>query len=263
VLTLRAVAFYAGYTLATIVWGTLGALFGWLAPYRLRFRLIIGCWTWFCLAWLRVTCGIRHRTVGLEKVPAQACIVLCRHESTWETLFLQQLFHPQATLIKRELLRIPFFGWAFRTLRPIAIDRRKQRQALRTLIEQGRARLDDGIWVVLFPEGTRMPAGRLGRFQPGGAALAAATGAPVVVVGHNAGSFWPAHQFLKRPGEITVIIGEPLDTRGLSTKEVQARVAEAFEAVMARVPRPVPLDGAAGADPAAAPAAPTAAKRPD
>ncbi len=245
-LTLRAAAFYLGYTLATVIWGSLGAVLGWLFPYRLRFRLIIGCWTWFCLAWLKLTCGIRHRIIGLEHLPAEPCIVMCRHESTWETLFLQQLFQPQATLIKRELLRIPFFGWAFRTLRPIAIDRRQQRRALRTLISEGGKRLADGIWVVLFPEGTRMPAGEIGRFQPGGAALAAATGAPVVVVVHNAGSFWPAHRFRKRPGEITVIVGEPVTTAGAGSKQIQQAVGREFEALMARLPRP-PADDATAA----------------
>lgn len=234
--SLRAGLFYLGYTLATIVWGTLGALLGWLLPYRLRFRLIIGCWTWFCLAWLRVTCGIRYRVHGLENLPDQPCIVLARHESTWETLFLQQLFQPQATLIKRELLFIPFFGWAFRTLRPIAIDRRQQRKALKTLIAEGQARLDDGIWVVLFPEGTRMPPGRAGRFQPGGAALAAASGAPILLVVHNAGSFWPAHAFHKRPGCIDVLISEPLVTEGLSSKQIQALVGSRFDALMERLP---------------------------
>lgn len=237
-LRLRAALFYTGYTVATIVWGTLGVLFGWLLPYRLRFKAIVGCWTWFCLAWVRITCGIRHRIIGLEHLPVQPCIVMCRHESTWETLFLQQLFTPQATLIKKELLRIPFFGWAFRTLRPIAIDRRQQRRALRTLISEGQQRLDDGIWVVLFPEGTRMPPGKLGRFQPGGAALAAATGADVLVVAHNAGSFWPAHQFRKQPGEITMIISRPLATAGRSSKEIQAAVSREFESLMAQLPRP-------------------------
>lgn len=237
-MALRAAAFYIGYTLATIIWGSLGTLLGWLFPYRVRFRLIIGCWTGFCLWWLRVTCGIRHRIEGLENIPETPCIVLCRHESTWETLFLQQIFYPQATLIKRELLLIPFFGWAFRTLRPIAIDRSRQRQALRTLIEEGTARLQDGIWVVLFPEGTRMPAERIGRFQPGGAALAAATGAPVLVVAHNAGSHWPAHAFRKHPGEIRVLIGEPLATEGRSTKEIQAACAATFDELMAELPRP-------------------------
>ncbi len=235
---LRAALFYVGYTLATVIWGTLGTVFGWLFPYRQRFQLIIGCWTWFCLAWLRVTCGVRHRVIGLDLLPEQPCIVMCRHESTWETLFLQQLFSPQATLIKRELLNIPFFGWAFRTLRPIAIDRRQQRRALRTLINEGGQRLADGIWVVLFPEGTRMPPEQIGRFQPGGAALAAATGAPVVVVAHNAGSFWPAHQFRKRPGEITMIIGEPVTTAGSTSKQIQQAIAREFDALMSRLPRP-------------------------
>ena len=235
---LRALLFYFGYTVATVVWGSLGTIFGWLIPYRLRFRLIIGCWTGFCLLWLRWTCGISYRVDGLDKVPDTPCIVLCRHESTWETLFLQQLFWPQATLIKKELLHIPFFGWAFRTLRPIAIDRSQQRKALRTLIEVGSSRLEEGIWVVLFPEGTRMPADEIGRFQPGGAALASATGAPVLIVAHNAGSFWPAHAFRKRPGEIQVLIGDPVATEGRSTKDIQAECATRFDGLMARLPRP-------------------------
>ena len=237
---LRALLFYCGYTVATVVWGTLGAVFGWLFPYRLRFRLIIGCWTAFCLAWLRWTCGIRHRVQGLDNIPAEPCIVLARHESTWETLFLQQVFQPQATLIKRELLHIPFFGWAFRTLRPIAIDRSQQRKALRTLISEGRARLEDGIWVVLFPEGTRMPPGQAGRFQPGGAALAAATGAPILLVVHNAGSYWPAHAFHKHPGCIDVVIGTPIATTGLTSKQVQERINRHFEALMGQLPGPPP-----------------------
>jgi 1-acyl-sn-glycerol-3-phosphate acyltransferase len=236
-LTFRAGLFHFGYVLATIVWGSLGVLMGWLFPYRWRFRVVVGCWTRFCLAWLRWTCGIRARVQGLDRVPERPCIVLCRHESTWETLFLQQLFSPQATLIKRELLHIPFFGWAFRMLRPIAIDRSQQRKALRTLIEQGSTRLEDGIWVVLFPEGTRMAPGALGRFQPGGAALGAATGAPLLLVAHNAGTFWPAHRFRKRPGTVDVLIDEPIATAGRSTKDIQAEAAARFEALMARLPR--------------------------
>jgi 1-acyl-sn-glycerol-3-phosphate acyltransferase len=236
-LSLRATLFYAGYALLTIVWGTLGTLVGWLLPYRARFLFIVGCWTRLCLWWLRVTCGIRHEIHGLEGLPDRPCIVLCRHESTWETLFLQTAFAPQATLIKRELLWIPFFGWAFRTLRPIAIDRRDGRKALRQLIQEGRDRLNEGVWVVLFPEGTRLPAGKRGRFQPGGAALASATAAPVVVVAHNAGSFWPAHAFLKHPGTIHAIVSEPIQTSGLSTKEIQRLATEQLESLMDQLPR--------------------------
>jgi 1-acyl-sn-glycerol-3-phosphate acyltransferase len=236
VLTLRAAFFYLGYAVATIVWGSLGTLVGWAIPYRARFLFIIGCWTRFCLWWLRITCGVRHQVSGLEHIPERACIVLSRHESTWETLFLQTLFAPQATLIKRELLFIPFFGWAFSTLRPIAIDRSDGRKALRQLISEGKARLAQGVWVVLFPEGTRMPTGKRGRFQPGGAALASASGAPILVVAHNSGSFWPAHQYRKRPGTIQVIVGEPIATAGLGTKEIQRLSAECLDALMARLP---------------------------
>lgn len=237
VLTLRAATFYLGYACFTILWGSLGALFGWLLPFRVRFLLIIGVWTRVCLWWLRVTCGISHRVRGLENLPARPCIVLARHESTWETLFLQTVFAPQATLIKRELLRIPFFGWAFRTLRPIAIDRRDARKALKQLIQEGRDRLDAGVWVVLFPEGTRLGAGERGRFQAGGAALASATGAPVLLVAHNAGSFWPAHAFRKQPGVIDAVVSEPIDTEGLSTKAIQELAHQRFEALMAQLPR--------------------------
>jgi 1-acyl-sn-glycerol-3-phosphate acyltransferase len=229
---LRSGCFYLGYASATILWGGLAALFGWILPYRSRFRVVIGWWTAFCLAWLRLTCRIGHRIEGLENIPKAPCIVLCRHESTWETLFLQQVFAPQATLIKRELLHIPFFGWAFRGLKPIAIDRRQQRKALRILIEEGGNRLADAIWVVLFPEGTRMPAGQPGKLQPGGAALAAASAAPVLVVCHDAGQFWPAHRFIKHPGEIRVLISEPITTVGRSTKDIQADIERTFHRQM-------------------------------
>ena len=232
---LRSVLFYAGYAAATVVWGTIGTLFGWLIPYRARFQFIIGLWTRFCLWWLRMTCGIRHRVHGLDNIPDKPCIVLCRHESTWETLFLQTLFAPQATLIKKELLQIPFFGWAFRSLRPIAIDRSDPRAALKHLIKEGRQRLERDIWVVLFPEGTRMPPGQLGRFQPGGAALAAATGAPILLVGHNAGRCWPAHALVKRPGEIQVLISEPLETTGKTTKELQQLATARFSELMSQL----------------------------
>ena len=235
--TLRSLLFYGGYAAVTIFWGTLGTLVGWLIPYRARFQFIIGCWTRFCLWWLKITCGITHRVQGLENLPIEPCIILSRHESTWETLFLQTLFAPQATLIKRELLWIPFFGWAFRTLKPIAIDRKEPRAALRQLIREGSERLDAGVWVVLFPEGTRMPRGKLGRFQPGGAALAAATGAPIVLVGHNAGTCWPAHTLQKTSGMIQVLISEPLETTGKTTKTIQQEAAVAFERLMARLPQ--------------------------
>ncbi len=219
---LRSILFYLGYSLATLVWGTLSVLIGWVLPSRARFQFIIGAWTRICLWWLKVTCGIRHEIIGRENIPDTPCVVLCRHESTWETLFLQTLLAPQATIIKRELLWIPFFGWAFALNKPIAIDRGTPRSALKRLITVGKARLAEKIWVVLFPEGTRMPSGEIGRFQVGGAALASAAEAPVLVIAHNAGTCWPAHELQKKPGTIVVRILPPFQTIGLDSKSIVA-----------------------------------------
>lgn len=232
---LRSLLFLAGYVVTTVVWGSLGVLTGWLLPYRARFFYIIVIWTGMVLGWLRLTCGIRHEIRGREHLPKDPCVVLARHESTWETLFLQSLLVPQATVIKRELLRIPFFGWAYSMLRPIAIDRSDGRGALRSLIRIGKERLDDRAWVILFPEGTRMAPGEVGHFQRGGAALASAAGCPIVVIAHDAGRYWPARQWIKTPGTIQVEISLPIATAGRTTAEVN-REAEAWLAdAMARL----------------------------
>jgi 1-acyl-sn-glycerol-3-phosphate acyltransferase len=228
----RSGIFYLGYALITILWGTLGVAFGWALPFRARFAFIIGGWTRLCLFWLKVCCGIRAEISGLKNLPETPCIVLSRHESTWETLYLQTLLAPQATLIKRELLWIPFFGWAFRLLRPIAIDRRDGRKALRQLISEGKSRLEGGLWVVLFPEGTRLKHGEPGKLQPGGAALAAASGVPIVVFAHDAGRYWPAHAFKKTPGVIKGTFSKPLSTSGMSTKTIQSMVSDELQTMM-------------------------------
>ncbi len=219
-MAIRSTLFYTGYIILTVTWGTLSVLVGWTMPYRKRFRFIIGTWTRLVLGWLALTCGIRPRIKGLDNLPDEPCIVFVKHESTWETLFLQTLLAPQATIIKKELLRIPFFGWAFAVLKPIAIDRRRPRAALKTLINEGRRRLEDGIWVVLFPEGTRTPPGEVRSFQAGGAALAVAARRPLVVIAHNAGDYWPAHRFLKRPGTVQIEIAAPIDTESMTSKDV-------------------------------------------
>jgi len=241
--TLRSLLFYLGYSLATVIWGSLSVLVGWLLPYRLRFQFIIGAWTRICLWWLRVTCGIRHEIEGREHIPDTPCVVFCRHESTWETLFLQTLLAPQATLIKRELLWIPFFGWAFALNKPIAIDRSSPRSALRRLIHVGTSRLKERIWVVLFPEGTRMPVGELGRFQVGGSALAAAAGVPVLVIAHDAGSFWPAHELKKTPGTIRVKILPPIQTNDRDSKSISDEARQRMGEGMAALKTPPSSSG--------------------
>ena len=219
-LTLRSLAFYLGYITVTVFWGGFWTVFGLFLPFRTRFRVIINWWSRFVLWWLRVTCNIRYDVEGIDKIPNRACVVFARHESTWETLFLQSLFVPQATVIKRSLLHIPFFGWPFRLLRPIAIDRDKPREALRVISEIGRQRLDDDIWVVLFPEGTRCAVGNLGKFGPGGAYLCQASKAPCLVIAHDAGRYWPPHRFIKQPGVIRVKIAEPFDTNKKKAKQI-------------------------------------------
>lgn len=253
---IRALLFYTGYALATLLWGTLSVLVAWMMPYRKRFDFVIGNWTRFVLWWLQCTCGIRHKLYGEENIPEQACVVLAKHQSTWETLYLQQLFAPQATVMKRELLNIPFFGWALRLLKPIGIDRKRRTSALRQLINRGRHRLDENIWVVLLPEGTRTDHGTKARFHRGGAKLAHAAERPVLVVAHNAGLYWPARKFTKRPGTIQISVSPPIPSEGLSVTELndaaQAWLEQEMVKILARTP---PEDIAAAEREAAALAA--------
>ncbi len=235
---MKGLIFYAGYGLITIIWGALSIPVAWPMSQRNRFALIVGGWTRAQLGWLRWMYDIRTVVHGREHIPGKPCVVFAHHESSWEALFLQTLFAPQATLIKRELLWIPFFGWAYAMTRPIAIDRASPRAALKTLIKTGRQRLQEGIWVLLFPEGTRMPPGKIGRFQPGGAALACASGAPVLVVAHNAGRCWPAHRLRKHAGRIDVHISAPVMAAGCSPKEVNEAAYDTMMRLQAKITRP-------------------------
>lgn len=164
----------------------------------------------WCLAWLEITCGLRFKVEGLEKIPKTPSIILCKHQSAWETLALQLIFPPQAWVLKRELLWIPFFGWGLATLSPIAIDRSKKKKAMQQMIEQGRVRAKQGFWMVIFPEGTRIAAGKRGKYKQGGARLASDLNLPIVPVAHNAGEFWPRNGFRKYPGVVTMVIGDPI-----------------------------------------------------
>ena len=235
-LALRSLLFYVGYVSVTVVWATLSVAVAWLMPLAMRYDFIIGCWTRMALCWLRLTCGIRAEVSGLDHIPAEPCILFVKHQSTWETLWVQTLASPQSTLIKRELLRIPFWGWAFSLVRPIAIDRSNPRLALRQFIDQGRDRLRRGMTVSLFPEGTRLVPGKVGRFHRGGAALAAATGVPVLVIAHNAGSHWP-RGFLKKPGVIRVEISRPFATRDRKSSEINEMCEAWLREAMTRLER--------------------------
>ena len=232
-LALRAALFYTAYAASTVVWASLAMLVCWMMPLPMRHWFVVGLWTRFVLWWLRVTCGIRVDAQGIENIPATPCIFFVKHQSTWETLWVQTLRSPQVTLVKRELLRIPFWGWAYSLLRSIAIDRDNPRQALRQLVDGGTDRLADGADVTLFPEGTRIPPGQTGRFHRGVAALAIKSGAPIVLIAHNAGHRWPPRKFIKQPGTIAVRIADPISTEGRKANEIMEICADRMKAMMA------------------------------
>lgn len=234
-LGLRAAAFYVAYVSFTAIWATLSVMLTWPLPLKGRYDFIIGRWTRVALWLLKACCGIRAQVTGLSRIPDEPCIFLVKHQSTWETLWTQTLVSPQAPLIKRELLRIPMWGWAFAMAHPIAIDRDNPRTALKQFIAEGRDRLERGMYITLFPEGTRLEPGADGRFYRGGAALAAATGVPVVVIAHNAGRHWPARRFLKHPGEIAVEISEPFPTKGKKSSDINSLCEEWMRDAMRRL----------------------------
>lgn len=224
-LIVRSLLFATGQALLSVPF-SVAALLALVLPYRMRYALV-SRWTHWNLWWLEKICGLNHIVIGTENIPARPTIIFCKHESAWETLALQIYFSPQVWVIKRELLWIPFFGWGLATLRPIAIDRKSRRAALDQILTQGRDRLNDGCWVVIFPEGTRVAPGERRRYRPGGAALTEKTGYPVLPVAHNAGDYWPRNSFVKRPGTIELVIGPPIESAGRSAAEIN-RLAEAW-----------------------------------
>ena len=197
-------------------------------PRMLRYRIISG-WSRLILWLARVILGIEWRVEGRENLPSRPAVILAKHQSAWETLAFQHIFPPQVHVLKRELLWIPFFGWGLALMSPIAIDRSRGVAALRAIAKRGQKRLDQGFGVVVFPEGTRVAPGESRDYQPGGAWLAAASGAPIVPVAHNAGLFWPRNAFLKRPGTVTIRIGPSIDPRNRDPLTINAMAKEWIE----------------------------------
>lgn len=226
-------------------------------PYRWRFSLVL-LWVRFNQWWLATTCGLRHEVEGIENIPADPTVILSKHQSAWETLTLQLYFAPQVWVLKRELFWLPVFGWGLAAMRPIAIDRGAGKEAMDQVVSQGKQRLGDRIWVVIFPEGTRVAPGAKRRYKLGGATLAASAGVPVLPVAHNSGDFWPRKSFIKRPGVIRLVIGEPIAGAGRSPAEINRRAEEWIEATVARLRAPYAGTAGAAVQPGSAsdPAAP-------
>ena len=224
---LRSALFWLALLLITPPYAIL-ALASAPLPRMARYRVISG-WSRLMLWCLRGLCGIRWRVDGREHLPSAPSVILAKHQSAWETLAFQQIFPPQVHVLKRDLLWLPFFGWGLALMSPIPIDRGRGLSALRQMARRGKVRLQQGFWVVVFPEGTRVKPGTNRKYQLGGAWLAAHAGAPVVPVAHNAGRFWPRNSFLKYPGEVRVRIGPPIESAGRDPETINAMAEEWIE----------------------------------
>lgn len=232
-LSLRSLAFSMGMILSTGLLASLIVL-SFSLPFAFRYRLS-WYWTRFNIWWLRVTCRIDYRLSGVEHVPDRPVIVMAKHQSTWETLFLHQFLPPVAWVVKRELLWLPFFGWALALLRPIAINRQAGASAVKQVLRQGVNHLRRGQWVLIFPEGTRTAPGVRKPYNPGGAILAAHSGCPILPVAHNAGEYWPRGRFLKRPGTVQVVFGPLIESTGRKPQELNQQVEDWIEGVVTQI----------------------------
>lgn len=230
---LRSTLFLVGGFAVTALFGVLVSACG-LFSYRAALYTA-RMWAQWLLKWAEWSCGIRHEIQGLENVPAGPAVIMSKHQSAWETLFIEATFPYQCWIIKKELLWLPFVGWGLAAVRSIAIDRSSGVAARDQIVEQGAKRIGQGLWVSIFPEGTRVPVGRRGRYGIGGATLATRTGTPIMPIAHNAGEVWGRYAFRKRAGTVQVVIGPVIRTAGRDALSVNREVEEWIEGQMRRL----------------------------
>ena len=233
--TIRTALFSLVMLLFTLVYGVF-SFFLFLLPSPIAHRIIVS-WCVCMVFFLKWICGVRYRVTGLENIQNhnRPFVVLSKHQSTWETFFLQSLFFPSATILKKELLKIPLFGIGLRLLRPIPIDRSNPREALKQVKAGGLERLSQGLHLILFPEGTRVALGEKGKYARSGPDIALTAGADIVPVALNSAVCWPSGQWKKIPGMIDVVVGEPIETKDRSSKELIQQVEAWIEAKQALI----------------------------
>lgn len=231
--TIRSILFWIGFYASTIVVTSILSV-SFIFPFRTRYT-ISKAWPLFNLWWLKVTCGLSYEVQGFDNIPNESVIFMSKHQSTWETITYQLFMPPMVWVLKRELLWIPIFGWGVAMLNPIAINRKLGKKALNQLLDEGKARLEKGISIMIFPEGTRTTAGEPTHYRPGGAILAAKSGHKVIPIAHNAGYFWPKGQFFKHPGTIKVVIGKPIESKGRTASQILQDVEEWIENTMKEI----------------------------
>ena len=228
--TLRSVLFLLGALAVTVPFGflvPLGRLFGRRLPFTLA-----STYTRVMLKWVEWSVGITYEVSGWENVPQTPAVIMAKHQSAWETIFIESRFPPQCWIVKKELLWLPFVGWGLMAIRCIAIDRASGQTAREQIVQQGAERLKEGLWVTIFPEGTRIAPGRRGRYGIGGALLATRTGTPILPIAHNAGEVWGRYAFRKKPGVVKVVIGPLIAAQGRDVISVNAQVEEWIEGQM-------------------------------
>ena len=208
-----------------------------VAPFHREWGVKLAeCWVDVVFWSLKHLCRIDWRIEGLENIPAEPGIAYWKHQSAWETLAQLKVFPKQSWVLKRELMWIPLIGQALLAIKPIAIDRKSGHTAVNQVLNGGARRiLEDGMWVMIFPEGTRMPPGTTRRYGISGALLAEKTGRPIVPIAHNAGDFWRRNAFLKYPGTIQVRVGKPMHPHGVKPEDFNKQVQAWVEAQMREI----------------------------
>jgi 1-acyl-sn-glycerol-3-phosphate acyltransferase len=229
----RSTIYSVSMVTTTLLFGPVMLLTAFL-PFRIRYAIAKG-WVIYNLWVLQKVCGLTWIVEGMENIPERNGVILCKHQSAWETIALQTIFPPVVFILKKSLLYLPVWGWAMATLKPIAIDRSAKSAALKQILSKGVERIKAGHWVVVFPEGTRVPPGEKGKYLPGGAMLAHKAGCPVLPVAHNAGEFWKRNAYLKYPGVIQVRIGPAIDGTVLSAAEINKKAEEWIEQQMSEI----------------------------
>ena len=233
-LILRSLLFYIGQIISTVLIAPIGVI-AFPLDFKKRYYLITR-WAVFNLWWLKLCCNVRYEIVGIDNIPEKPCIVMCKHQSAFETLALQRIFIPQIWVLKKELLQIPIYGWGLASMQPIAINRDSTIKSFKQIADQGYERLKKGYWVVIFPEGTRVAPNKKKKYLPGGGMLAEKSGAQVVPIAHNAGRLWPRNSMIKKPGLTTIKIGPVIKSENKSAKQITNEVENWIEKAVGELP---------------------------
>ncbi|MEZ5728919.1 MAG: lysophospholipid acyltransferase family protein [Burkholderiaceae bacterium] len=228
-------SFFHLFQVVTVIPYALACILWWPLPRPTRYRLTVG-WPRMVIWGARAFCGVRHRLEGWQNLPNGPAILLSKHQSTWETMYLASRMPRELCFVfKHELLYVPFFGWGIGLLDMIHIDRKKGADAFESVVAQGTRKLAEGRWIIMFPEGTRTAVGGQGRYKTGGSRLATRTDSPVVPIAVNSGECWPRRAFVLRPGMITVSIGPLIETKNKTPEQINREVESWIEAEMRRL----------------------------